>query len=586
MTSLTDRTTRYAQDVDNGIIPAGSPVRAACRRHLRDLRDGSARGFRFDVAEAERAFKFWEKVLVLNGGQFEGKAFELLPWQCFIIGSLFGWKREDGSRRFRMAFVETAKGSGKSPLAAGVALKCLVSDKEPRAEIYSGASKKDQAMILFRDAVAAVRQSPDLAKRLDFSGGFGNEWSINYKAQTSFFRPISNDDGKSGPRPHCAVIDEVHEHRDDSMVEMMIAGTKFRRNPLIFMITNSGTNRHSVCWNYHQMAIKVSEGLFEDDSFFGYVCALDDDDDPFEDESCWIKVNPSLGVTIQMDYLRRQVKGAKGMPSRENLVKRLNFCVWTDSIDAWVDLDKWNACEKAFEIDEMRTFPCVLGLDLSSKRDLTALSAVWTLPDGRRAAKVWCWTPEETLAERANSDSVPYATWVDEGHLFTTPGRLIDKIYIARFIKNELAPVLNIVGMAFDPAMIDEFIKACDEEGLEVVEYGTDDAKWSDGIKMIKHGQGWSGLTSKSLLWMPRSISKLEELVMAEQIDICRNPVLRWASGSAVLVADPSNNRKWEKRKSAGRIDPVVALTQAVGASYLEDLTGSNMNENFEVTIW
>ena len=297
-------------------------------------------------------------MLKLNGGDYEGKPFELLPWQKFIVGSLFGWQGIDGYRRFRVAYVETAKGSGKSPLAAGIGMKGLVADNEPRAEIYSAATKKDQAMILFRDAVAMVDQSPELSKRLTKSGTGERCWNLAYMAQGAFFRPISSDDGQSGPRPHIGLIDELHEHKTNTVVEMMRAGTKSRRQALIFMITNAGHNRMGPCWGYHEYGAKVAAGEVEDDAFFPFVCGLDELDDPFSDESCWPKANPSLqdADLPGMKYIREQVVEAKGMPSKEAIVRRLNFCQWTDAESPWISGEVWRGAQRDFDWQSSTSF--------------------------------------------------------------------------------------------------------------------------------------------------------------------------------------------------------------------------------------
>ena len=227
--AISDAATQYALEVVAGERVAGPHVRGQCARHLLDMKEGHKRGLVWNVEESEKAQGFYADVLKLNGGDFEGKPFVLLPWQQFVIGSLFGWMGADGHRRFRNAYIETAKGSGKSPLAAGVGMLGLVADNEPRAEIYSAATKKDQAMILFRDAVAMVDQSPELGKRLQKSGTGERCWNLAYMAQGAFFRPISSDDGQSGPRPHIGLIDELHEHKTNTVVEMMRAGTKSRR---------------------------------------------------------------------------------------------------------------------------------------------------------------------------------------------------------------------------------------------------------------------------------------------------------------------------------------------------------------------
>ena len=290
---VVDRTTEFAQRVLTGEVIAGPHVRDACARHLRDMREAPARGLTWSVEHANDAIAFYPDVLCLNGGDFEGKPFELQGWQAFVVGSLWGWRRGD-VRRFRVAYVETGKGSGKSPLAAGVGMLGLVADGEARAEIYAAATKKDQAMVLFRDAVAMYQQSPELYKRLSPSGVGENVWNLGYRATGSWFRPISADDGQSGPRPHVALIDEVHEHKTAQVVEMMRAGTKSRRQALIFMITNSGAGQNTPCGIYHDYGAEVSAGKRVDDAFFAFICGLDEGDDPLRDESCWAKANPSL----------------------------------------------------------------------------------------------------------------------------------------------------------------------------------------------------------------------------------------------------------------------------------------------------
>ncbi|HEY2024609.1 terminase large subunit domain-containing protein, partial [Paraburkholderia sp.] len=276
--ATSDPVTQYASDVVAGIIVAGPHVRAACARHLDDLHFGPGRGLRWDLDAALRAIHFFSDVLCLNGGDFEGKPFVLLAWQTFIVGSLFGWKREDDTRRFREAYVEGGKGCGKSPLAAGVGLYMLVADGEMRAEVYAAATSRDQAMILFRDAVAMVDLSPELRSRILKSGRAERCYNLAYMQKGSFFRPIASDkDRQSGPRPHCALIDEVHEHKDRAVIDIMQAGKKGRRQPLIFLITNSGIDRTSLCYEKHEYGTKIAARSLEDDAFFAYICALDEE---------------------------------------------------------------------------------------------------------------------------------------------------------------------------------------------------------------------------------------------------------------------------------------------------------------------
>ena len=546
-----DLATHYAREVVAGELPAGPHVRDSCARHLRDLEEGPARGLYWDPEAAARVIRFFGAVLKLAGGEHEGQPFLVEPWQAFVLGSLFGWKNADGYRRFRVAFVEAGKGSGKSPLSAGIGLYGLVADGEPRAEVYAAAAKKDQANILFRDAVAMVRQSPALASRLRFSGGEGREYNIAHLASGSFFRPISSDDSQSGPRPHIALLDEIHEHKDGNVVEMMRAGTKGRRQALIFMITNSGVDRTSVCYDYHEYGAQVAAGDFEDDSFFSYICALDEDDDPFEDPSCWAKANPSLGVTIQPSYLEEQVTQAKGMPAKESIVRRLNFCQWVDAANPWIDGDLWRACIDEFDPDELAGRPCFGALDLSGTRDLTALALLFPPLDEDEPlrAMVEFWTPGDTLVERARRDRVPYDAWVRDEYLTAPPGRAVDYGFVANRL-GEIDAMYELRGLAFDPYRIKYLEKELHDAGIE--------------IDLVPHGQG-VGRSSESGLWMPHSVDTLEAHILEAAMRILKNPVLNWNAASAVVLSDPKGNRTLDKRRSTGRIDGIVALAMACG---------------------
>lgn len=562
--------TAYAERVRDGEVIAGPHVRDACARHLRDLEAGPDRGLKWDEDQVAWAIGFFRDVLRLNGGAHEGQPFELHEAQAFIVGSLWGWRREDGTRRFRVAFVETGKGSGKSPLAAGLGILCAVADQEPRAEVYAAAVDKDQAGILFRDAVAMARQSPEIEQRVTFSGGQGREYNMAFLESGSFFRPISSESsgrGKSGFRPHCVLLDEIHEHPTNAMVEFLRAGTKGRRQPLIFMITNSGVDRTSVCFEYHEYGRKVAAGEVEDDSFFSYICALDEGEDPFTDEAdpalgyprSWLKSNPLLGVTFGPSYLEEQVRQARGMPSKESIVRRLNFCQWVDAENPWIDGDMWRSCE----VDELPELvgPGFLALDLSSKRDLTAAARIVREGD-TLYAEMRFWTPADSVHERETKDRAPYSAWIRDGYLIAVPGRAIDYGFVVR----DLADWLSEDGAAltFDQWRIEDFQRALDDAGIDAWLWDGEGSA-GHGLRMVRHGQGFGGGGADKSLWMPRSISELETAILTGRLKVRRNPVLTWNSASAVLETDASENKKWTKRKSTGRIDGIVTLSMAVG---------------------
>lgn len=576
--TVSDPATQYAREVAEGRIAAGPDVRNACKRHLDDLINGPARGLVWSPEAAKHALDFFPEVLCLNGGEFEGEPFALLGWQTFIVGSLFGWLRvEDGSRRFREAYVEGGKGCGKSPMAAGVGLYMMLADGEPRAEVYAAATRRDQAMILFRDAVAMVQLSPRLREATSTQGRDDRVWNIGHRRSGSFFRPIASDEsGQSGPRPHCGLIDEVHEHKNGTVINIMRAGKKGRRQPLIFMITNSGFDRTSVCYEQHEYAIRVASDSLSDDSFFAYVCSLDEHDDPFEDEACWIKANPSLGQTIKPDYLRAQVHQAKGMPSLESTVRRLNFCQWVDAEDPWIDGALWRQCEvgrpvesgeleynrdrtehaqqqanaaRTALLDSMRGKTVYGGLDLSGTRDLTALAIACRNEDDSIDAFVDFWTPGETMQERWRTDKVPYPAWVAGGFLFAAKGRAIDYGEVVERLQVIHAD-MPVDGIAFDPYRIKYFERDLDGAGLQ--------------LRLVPHGQGFHR-ASESGLWMCHSIELVEQLIFEGKLRVAFNPCLRWNVSSAVTETDPKNNRVFNKRKATGRIDGLVALTMAVG---------------------
>lgn len=553
-----DRTTAFAQGVVAGAIIAGPHVRDACKRHVRDLAEGAARGLVWDLDAAVRAIGYFEDVLCLNGGQFEGKPFDVLPWQAFIIGSLFGWKGTDGFRRFRVAYVETAKGSGKSPLAAGIGLYGLTADGESRAEIYAAATKKDQAQILFRDAIAMVDHSPQLADRLAISGSKGKEWNLAYNKTNSFFRPISADDGQSGPRPHMALLDEIHEHKTGHVVEMMRAGTKSRQQALIFMITNSGTDKRTMCWEYHDYGVQVCAGQLVDDSFFAFVCSLDLLDDPFTDEKCWPKVNPSLEHGVPgLKYLREQVTQARGMPSKEALVRRVNFCQWTESSSPWISADVWFGCQSTEPVTLAQFYgrSGVAGLDLSSTQDLTALVLMLDPTEDDPVTRLvpFFWLPGEGLHAKADKDRVPYLAWRDAGYLEALPGRAINKKAVLHRLC-ELCAMFDIREIAYDRWRIEDLKALIEDEGLSLP-------------PLFAFGQGFKD--------MAPAVDEFERLMLDRQVMHDGNPVMTWCMANAVLMSDPAENRKITKERANGRVDGAVAAVMAVGRTLTGEESGS-----------
>lgn len=609
----TDRATDYARRVVEGSIVAGPHVRNACRRHLDDLEKGAARGLTFDLDAANRAIRFFETKLKLSEGQFEGKPLVLEPSQAFKVGSLFGWKRSDGMRRFNRAYIEEGKGNGKSPIAGGVGLYGLAADGEAGAEIYAAGATKDQASILFRDAVRMVDKSPDLDKRIKRSGGQGREYNLAFNATNSFFRPISREARKtgSGPRPHFALCDEVHEHPDRGVMEMLERGFKFRQQPLLFMITNSGSDRNSVCWEEHEHAVRVAAGnpdakhgdaeyLGEviDDTTFSYVCALDPDDDPLNDPSCWIKANPLLGVTITEEYLARVVAQAKAMPGKLNGILRLHFCQWTDADTAWMTRASLEPCLAEFDIALHHGAKVAQGIDLSQARDLTVKASVvqtGTLPvevmvEGKPKIvdkptyDCWidAWTPGDTLHARALRDKTPYDVWVEAGHLQAPKGETIRFDHVAQSLADDSRD-FEIGMIGYDRYAFRRFEEEVHSLGLDLpfIEHpqgGTKKGKPTEAMKTAAEREK----REAEGLWMPGSLRLLEDAILERRIRFKTNPVLISAMMSAVTDEDRWGNRWLAKERATNKIDAAVAVCMALGAA---TAMGTTVKRKFQAYI-
>ena len=553
-TAVLSPATDYAERVTSGEIVAGKLVRLACARHLRDLEHGPERGLKFDEESAQYAIDFFENVLVLTDGAFSGKPFILQPFQKFIVGSLFGWKGSDGYRRFRTAYIETGKGSGKSPLAAGIGLFGLTMDGEAGAEIYAAAVTRDQAKILFADAEKMGEGSVDLAKELEFTVN-----NIAHPGSQSFFRAISAEArALDGKRVHMALIDEVHEHPNALVVDKMRAGTKNRRQALIFEITNSGYDRNSVCYQHHVYSQQILEGVIDNDDWFGFVCQLDacgkeghqnpvpgcEDCDDWTDEAVWEKVQPGLDTIMPRKYMREQVAEAQGMPGKLNIVLRLNFCVWTEQANRWLQMDAWDQCNGEVDAMKLRGRACWLGIDLSSTTDLTAAALVFE-PDGDDVIDVlmYYWLPEEGMRQRVAKDRVPYDVWTRQGYIETTSGNVVDYDAIIERVKQFQAEGYNIRQIAMDPWNATSTATKLMAMGFEVV--------------YVR--QGYASLNEPS--------KELERRIMSKGIRHGGNPVLRWNAANIAIESDAAGNIKPNKEHSTERIDGIAALVDALSVS-------------------
>lgn len=604
--------TQYAQAVTAGLIIAGPSVRHACRRHLEDLDTGHERGWRFDLAKAQRAIDFFPDVLTV---EVDGKVrrFDLLLWQKFVVGSIFGWVSiETGFRRFDRCYVESGKGSGKTPLMAGIGLYMMLADGELSAEVYAAAAKREQAMRMFTDVVDMVDRSARLKKMLRQTGQ-NPVWKLRHPPTKSIFQPVSSDKAKSGARVSCGLVDELHEHRDRYTIDMLEAGFKNRKQPLMMVATNAGHDRESICYEWHDHAVAVVEGLRVDEALFAFVLDLDPDDDPLElvdlidfeiqvagktiverIPRCWPKTNPGIGITVTVDYLRKQVNAAREIPGRENGVRRLNFCQWTDAETTWVTRGAWMACEETLGdvaggkvlVPSLAGAELYLGLDLSFAFDLTALAFAFPdpilgpngesmfNPAGEELVNLLCWieyfTPALTAADREKKDRVPYVSWIRDGLVHGVPDKIVRLEYMAARIA-EVTGMFDVKWAAFDRYRHKELQQQMVELGV-ACNWIEHPQGFRRAGRLEVNGQPVLGPNGKPIdnpLWMPESVTKFETRILDQTLRVQPSRVTRWQVSSTVIRKDPAGtgNHVFDKAKATGRIDGMVALAEAIGAA-------------------
>lgn len=647
--------TKYAKQILSGKIPANKWTRLSCARHIKDLK---RKDICFDEAAADHIISFFPRFLTFYEGAFDGEPFNLTPHQKFIVGSIFGWKNaKDGYRRFRTAYIEEGKGQGKSPMAGGIGLYCLIFDDEPGAEVYSAAVTRDQAGILFRDARLFAEASPLMRELLQV-----DKFNIAYLAQNSYFRPISSERrGLDGKRPHAVLVDEIHEHRNDIVVRKMSAGTKGRRQSLMLEITNAGYDRHSICFQHHEHTANILEGIVEDDAWFGLMTGLDTCEkhqndgktvpqdgckecDDWRDPKVWVKANPNLEYLGQpfKDYLARQVAEAIAMPSQENIVKRLNFCIWTESITKWLSADKWNSCDFPVLPDELTGRTCYAGLDLSTNTDLTAYVLVFP-PESH--VPMTC----QSCGAKHRQNDLPVSSTedVDDLGYFICPDcepemwtRVpldgdegeVDKIWraesfkirlisdgkyeiLCRFFLPEdnmrervqrdkvpfdvwaregyisLTPgdfidygyILHQIKMDMGKYHIAEL--AFDRWGsakimtdLQDMGFLVDDKSPLKQRSLIPFGQGYGSMNAPT--------KEVEKMVMGAEFAHGGNPVLAWNISNVAIKQDPAGNVKPDKEKAVERIDGAVALIMATGRAMLGHVPFKSQYETISVKVF
>ncbi len=547
---------RYIDDVLNERVTACHWVKAACQRHIDDLRNAADRGLHFDRDAAEHVLKFFS-ILKHSKGEWAGKPIELEPWQQFMLWCLFGWKRDDGTRRFRTAYIEVARKNGKSTIGAGVGLYLLAADGEPGADVYSAATKRDQARITHLEAIRMVRASPMLRKRIRTFRD-----NLNIENTASKFEPLGADaDTLDGLNIHGAIVDEIHAHRTREVWDKIDTATGARRQPLMFGITTAGFDRQSLCWTLNEYSKKVLDRVIDDDTFFGLIYTLDDVDD-WQDETTWIKANPNLNVSKKIDDLRRKCARAVEMPSAQNSFLRLELNVWTQSETKWMPIEHWRQCGLPLDYSGFAGRTCYAGLDLSSTLDLTAFVLVFPPAEtgGMYTVLPRFWIPEANLLKRVHDDRVPYDVWLRGGFLNATPGNVVDYDFIFAQVEQD-ARQYKVEEVAFDRWGAARVANVLQEKGLTMVEFG----------------QGYASMSPP--------MKELERLVMAHQIAHGNNPVLNWMADNVVASMDPAGNIKPDKEKSREKIDGIVALLMGLDRAMRNNGNGKSVYESRGVRV-
>lgn len=590
---LQDRTSEYARRVLSGDIIAGKFVRASCQRHLDDMRAGAARGIIWDLEEAEKAIRFFPAMFTVTAGEKVGQPFHLLDWMVFVVGSLFGWKRaEDGTRRFRKAWIETGKGQAKSPLMGAIGIYLTQFCGIQRAEAYAIAEKKDQAKILFADAVALCRAPiPERGEdTLESIGaaiirGIGdNAWKLEHPASGSKFLPVASADANSGPKPTYVAGDEIHEMKTDRAIQLWQAAIdKMSGDPLMILGTNTPSVDQQVGTEYSEFYQRVATGLIEDDTAFSYICRVDDEDDPFEDETCWVKALPAVGITYPIENVRKRVQSAKHMASERLATERLFFGRPVGSSGFWIDEDKWRGA--LGEVDDTLGHKCFLGLDLSQKNDLTALSACFRDDADELAVKTWYWTTSQGIDRRTAEDRVPYRNYEAEGFLTILDSEIIDYTFVAQRVA-EACSRYDVDSLTVDPALISQFIGACEAIGFPVWRYMGPDKPAGEGLKIVTHAQGTRVSFEDRQLCMPHSIGRMSDKILSGEIVIEDNKLTTVCASNTIIVMDGTGNQAFDKKRSRGRIDGMVSMAMAIGASKSEKIvTRSYLSERGVIVL-
>jgi len=490
---------------------------------------------------ADAIVQFFREELKHTKGRWAGRPFDLLPWQEEIVRDLFGTLNPNGKRQYRTAFIAVPRKAGKSTLAAGIALSLLL-EGEPGAEVYSAAADRDQAAIVFEQAKGMVEASRRLAREVKVyrRALFVPRFGATYKVLSA------DAPTKHGLNAHGIVFDELHAQPNRELWDVLTTSVGAREQPLIVAITTAGYDRESICYEVYQYAKRVRDGIIEDPSFYAAIYEAEEDDD-WTTPEVWQKANPSLGVTVPLEFYQGEFQKAQEMPSYQNTFRRFYLNQWVQQQSRWIDLTLWdeNAGDENAGLvveEKLAGRTCYGGLDLSAVSDLTAWVMIFPHDDDPETidvlARFWC--PEAKLHDSSNKYRHQYQAWVRQGFLQVTPGDAVDYAFIKRQVLED-ARRFNLIDLNIDRLF----------QGYQV---GTD--LQEEGLTVVGMGQGW--------LSMAGPMKEFERRLLARKIRHGGNPVLRFMADSVVVKQDPAGNLKVDKANSQARVDGIVALVMAL----------------------
>ncbi|KQU11563.1 hypothetical protein ASG46_10185 [Bacillus sp. Leaf49] len=552
-----NRVTEYATKVLNGEIVAGELVKLACKRHMDDLDRQGTEDFPyvFDEDKANRVLKFFEKLKFTSGeSDTKGKLIELKLFQCFILGSVFGWiHMESGYRRFNKSFNLLARKNSKSLLNSGIGLYMTGFDGYTGAQTYMTATIRSQARICWKETANFIKEDKDLLKMFKIRE---HASEIECKINGGTIVALGKDTGTiDGFNPHCGIIDEYHAHKDNQMVKLLEKGTVRQKQSLISIISTAGYDSTSPCKIEQDYCEKILKGVVKNDKYFVYIAQLDKKDDPFDAKN-FIKANPlaaedkdSLEKLIDFS---KEAKEKQGDDLKDYLIKSMN--VWMDSKQqsSYMPIEKWKAAglDKG-EFPDLKGTECYVGIDLATTDDNCSVSTIHPLPDGRFAVQSHSFVPDEMMQYKIKNEKAPYDLWEREGWITRIPGAVNDYRDVVKWIidmaKKEDWKVKQVHYDAFDASQVRILLE---EEGYTVVETPQKAVNLSPATKNFKH------------------------LVFQNRVIHDNNPLLTYSMYNAVTDGD-EYAYKLSKKKSKEKIDSVAALMNAHTGAMLHEYSNS-----------